>query len=85
MLSKATAAGEKWQLEEWADDNKHVVLQHNYDGKREFILVDRTDAAKSQNLNKVLSADPSKLTLIDKKYDQYYLYDAKTAALRKPA
>lgn len=83
LLTKAVKPGEKLLLEEWADDNKHIVLQHNYDGKSEFILVDRTDAAKSQNLNKVLAADPSKLTLIDKKYDQYYLYDAKTAALRK--
>lgn len=81
LLSKAVA--EKWRLEEWADDNKHVILEHDYDGKSEFILVDRTDPAKSQNLNRVLSANPAKLTLIDKKYDQYYLYDAKTAALAK--
>lgn len=83
LLTKAATPGENWQLEEWADDNKHVVLQHNFDGKSEFILLDRTDAAKSQNLNKVLSANPSKLTLLDKKYDQYYLYDVKTAALQK--
>ncbi len=82
LLTKGTG-GEGWQLEEWADDNKHVVLQHNFDGKSEFILVDRTDAAKSQNLDNVLSASPSKLTLLDKKYDQYYLYDAKTLALQK--
>jgi hypothetical protein len=60
-----------------------VVLQHNYDGKREFVLIDRTDAGKSQNLDKLLSADPTKLTLLNKKYDQYYLYDAKTAVLQK--
>lgn len=83
LISKATAPGENWQLEEWADDNKHVVLQHNYDGKSEYILVDRTDAGKSQNLNNVLSASPTKLTLLNKKYDQYYLYDAKTAVLQK--
>lgn len=83
LLSKAAAPGENWQLEEWADDNKHVVLQHNYDGKSEYILVDRTDAAKSQNLNKLTASNPTKLTLIDKKHDQYYLYDAKTAVLQK--
>ncbi len=83
LLSKAATPGENWQLEEWADDNKHVVLQHNYDGKSEFILIDRTDLAKSQNIDKVLSANPTKLTLLNKKYDQYYLYDAKTLALQK--
>lgn len=81
LLSKAVS--ENWQLEEWADDNKHVVLLHNFDGKKEFILVDRTDGAKSQNLDKVLAANPSKLTLLDKKYDQYYLYDAPTKFLQK--
>lgn len=83
LLTKAATPGENWQLDDWAGDNKHVVLQHNFDGKSEFILIDRGDVAKSQNLNKVLSANPSKLTLLDKKYDQYYLYDAKTASLQK--
>jgi hypothetical protein len=82
LLSKASAK-QNLQLEEWADDNKHVVLQHNYDGKKEFILVDRTDVAKSQNLNRALSSTPSKLTLLDKKYDKYYLYDSKTELLQK--
>ncbi|HVX48207.1 MAG TPA: PEGA domain-containing protein, partial [Candidatus Saccharimonadales bacterium] len=81
VLTKAVR--QSWQLDEWADDNKHVVLQHNYDGKREFVLVDRTDSSKSQNLDKVLSADPTKLSLINKKYDQYYLYDSGAASLRK--
>ncbi|HVV66541.1 MAG TPA: PEGA domain-containing protein [Candidatus Saccharimonadales bacterium] len=73
---------ESFVLEEWADDDKHVVLQHNYDGKSEFILVDRTNAANTQNLNAVLSSSPTKLTLDNKKYDQYYMYDSKTAVLQ---
>jgi hypothetical protein len=72
LLTKATGS-ENWQLEEWADDNRHVVLQHNYDGKSEYILVDRTDAAQALNINTALSVAPAKLTLLDKKYDQYYL------------
>lgn len=64
--------GQNWQLEEWADDNKHVVLQHNYDGKSEYILVDRTDASQALNINTTLSITPTKLTLLDKKYDHYY-------------
>ncbi|HVV25909.1 MAG TPA: PEGA domain-containing protein [Candidatus Saccharimonadales bacterium] len=75
LLSKATSS-ENWQLEEWADDDKHVVLQHNYDGKSEYILIDRTDASQALNLNTTLSASPAKLTLLNKKYDQYYLLGA---------
>jgi hypothetical protein len=75
---------------EWADDNQHVVLQHNYDGKTEFILVDRANPSQSVNLNTALSASPGKLTLKNKKYDQYYVYDTatgilQTASLKSPA
>ncbi|HVI60558.1 MAG TPA: PEGA domain-containing protein [Candidatus Saccharimonadales bacterium] len=82
ILSKASG-GESWQLGEWADDNSHVVLQHVYDGKFEYVLVDREAPSKSQNLNTTLSANPSKLTLLDKKYDQYYLYDQPSASLKR--
>jgi hypothetical protein len=82
LLTKA-ANKASWHLEEWADDNKHVVLQHNFDGKHEFILLDRTDAGKSQNLNKVLAVNPTRLTLNNKKFDQYYLYDAGAKTLQK--
>lgn len=89
VLAKGTGA-ESLQLAEWAADNRHVVLQHLYDGKTEFILVDRTDPAQSINLNTSLSLSPTKLTLKDKKYDQYYAYDAeggvlRTASLKTPA
>ncbi|HEY5442601.1 MAG TPA: PEGA domain-containing protein, partial [Candidatus Saccharimonadales bacterium] len=81
LLTKATKT-EGWQLEEWADDNQHMVLQHNYDGKSEFILVDRAAPTQSLNLNTTLSNAPTKLTLQNKKYDHYYLYDAATGALQ---
>lgn len=81
LLSKANGP-ESWQLGEWADDNQHVLLQHIFDGKTEYILVNRTDPNQSVNLNNTLSVSPSKLTLINKKYDQYYLYDAPSASLK---
>ncbi len=81
LLTKAVGA-ESWQLGEWADDNQHLLLQHVYDGKTEFILINRTDPTQSVNLNTSLSISPSKLTLNNKKYDQYYDYDAATARLQ---
>jgi hypothetical protein len=89
LLTKASS-GESWQLGEWSADNRHVVLQHLYDGKTEFILADRTDPAQSVNLNETLSINPAKLTLRDKKYDQYYAYTAEggvvqTVSLKDPA
>jgi hypothetical protein len=87
LLTKATAS-ESWQLEEWADDNQHLVLVHHYDGKSEYILVNRSDPAQSVNLNTSLADTPAKLTLNNKKYDRYYLLDSagalRTAALSSP-
>ncbi len=74
LLSKATT-GEDWQLDSWADDNQHVLLTHQYDGKNEFVLVDRANPSQSVNLNNALGTNPTELTLDNKKYDQYYLYN----------
>ncbi|HXR49683.1 MAG TPA: PEGA domain-containing protein [Verrucomicrobiae bacterium] len=81
ILTKATT-NEKWQLDEWADDNRHVLLEHDYDGKSEFILVDRTNPDQSLNLNTTLATNPPELKLVNKKYDQYYLYTPTTGDLQ---
>lgn len=81
---------ESWTLDSWADDNQHVVLIHSVDGKAEYVLLDRAAPEQSINLSQTLGLGTSapKLTLIDKKYDQYYLYTAdgllQTASLRAP-
>jgi hypothetical protein len=77
ILTKSVGA-EAWQLVEWADDNQHALLKHVYDDKYEYILVDRANPDQSINLTSTLSANPAKLSLIDKKYDRYYLFDAST-------
>lgn len=73
VMSKASSS-EALELAEWADDNDHVLLKHNYDGKSEYILVSRTSPDQSVNLNLKFSANPAKITLDDKKYDKYYFY-----------
>jgi len=88
IITKATS-GESWQLVEWAGDNQHVLLQHLYDTKTEYILLDRTNPDQSVNLSSSLNLGSTKLSLQDKKYDHYYIYDAadqelQTVALRAP-
>src|SRR5581483_4448363 len=73
LVSKGSSS--TWQAVEWADDNQHLLLQHLIDNKSEFIMLDRTNPAQSVNINQTLNASPGKLTLINKKFDQYYLYD----------
>lgn len=82
ILSKSSGA-DSLQLAEWADDNDHVLLTHTYDSKIEYILLDRTNPAQSVNLNNELSTNPSKITLNDKKYDKYFLYDQSGGSLSK--
>jgi hypothetical protein len=82
VLTKPESA-ESLQLAEWADDNDHVLLLHTYDDKTEYILVDKTDPSQSINLNLKLNANPTKITLDDRKYDKYFLYDQTTGSLSK--
>jgi len=82
IANKATST-ESWQVDEWADDNQHVLLQHDFDGKTEYILLDRNDPTQSLNLNATLSiSSPTAVSLNNKKYDQYYLYDSTSGALQ---
>lgn len=79
-----TAGGhQSWKVVDWADDSKHLLLQHGYgtQGSYEFILVDRTDATKALNLNTTFGLAPTKLTFINDKYDQYYLYRSSTHSI----
>jgi len=78
-----TLTTDSWQFSEWADDNNHFVLIHQYDGKKEFVLVNRKEPTKSLNISKTLNHNFSELTLADKKYDQYFLYDNANLSLKR--
>lgn len=78
-----STAKQSWQYVEWADDNKHVVLKHIYGKNYEYILLDRTAPAAAVNLTKLFGMNPTELHLINRKYDQYYLYNAKTQTIFK--
>lgn len=85
----SAAISQQWLFSEWANDNQHVVLKHVYDGKTEYIIIDIQHPEKSVNLNETLKINPAKLTLSNKKYDQYFVYQKsggllQTASLGKP-
>lgn len=67
---------------EWSTDNRHIVFRHEHDTGQEFIVVDIEDPNLSVNLNKKFASSFNKVTLVDKKYDNYYLYDDSTQALK---
>jgi hypothetical protein len=73
---------ESWKLVAWANDNQHVLLNHLYDGKNEYIMLDIANPSQSFNLSKDLSGVPYTLVTLDNEnYSQYYLYDQSTDTL----
>ncbi|MCA9327031.1 PEGA domain-containing protein [Candidatus Saccharibacteria bacterium] len=79
-----------WKFIEWSNDNRHVLLQHSYvtggAAAQEYILVDRQRIDLSRNLTKDLTlAATAQLSLFNKKYDQYYLYDTQARTLQTTA
>ncbi len=67
---------------EWSTDNRHILIKHNFDGGSEFVVVDREIPADSINLNKLFQIPMTSVTLKDKRFDQYYVYDANGGVLR---
>lgn len=60
---------------EWSTDNRHFLLQHDYEGGREFVMVDRETPAASYNVDKTFKTEPTEVALRDKNFEQLYLYD----------
>lgn len=80
LLTKATGS-QSWQLVEWSNDNQHILLEHDYDGQKEYILVDRQNPDQSVNLSRTLDIKNDSLALNNKKYDQYYLFNPTSGEL----
>ncbi len=77
---------ETWEAVQWANDNDNVLLKHVYGSGYEYILLRRSKPAESVNLTKTLGVNPTKLTLIDNKFDQYHvLVDGTLSASRLAA
>jgi hypothetical protein len=83
ILTGIDAGAGTFTVVEWSTDNNHLLLQHNYSGGSEFIVVSRADPATSFNVNKTLNVAPTQVAMFDKKVDQLYLYDATLKTLRQ--
>jgi hypothetical protein len=81
ILSTSTSGNDSLKVVAWSDDNQHVLLQHLYDGKTEYILLDVSNIAQSVNLNTTFNVSSTDMTLVNDKYNNYYLYDSATQTL----
>ncbi len=81
IVSNATSS-ESWQVVSWANDNQHVLLEHFYDGKDEYILLDTNNPSQSVNLTQTFSTTPfTSLSMVNDNYDQYYLLNSASQSL----
>lgn len=71
-----TAAKGSQDLEvlEWSTDNNNILCKHTYDGKVEFVVINRDKPAESFNVNTVTGQTPYNVVLKDKKVEQLYLH-----------
>lgn len=58
---------------EWSTNNDQVMLEHDYDGGSEFIILDRTNPDNSFNVNKLFNINPAQVVLKNKRADQLYI------------
>ncbi len=76
------AGAHSYEAVEWASDNNHLLMKHNFTGGSEFVILDRDNPASSLNVNKLFNATAfSGVGLRDKKPDQLYLFNAADGSL----
>jgi hypothetical protein len=69
----------------WAGDNTHLLLKHIYDGKTEYVLINRTAPELSVNITKTLalSQTGTDLRLDSGQFDRYLVLDTVTERLSR--
>lgn len=76
------AGAQTMTIVEWSTDNRHMLVRHDYTGGSEFIMIDRESPSASFNVSKTIASPATAITLRDKHYDQYYVYNAATQSLQ---
>lgn len=80
-LLSSSGIADTFEAIEWAADNNHLLLEHNYQGGSEFIIFSRTDPATSINIDRIFNTAPTNVSLRNKKIDQLYIYNQADSSL----
>jgi hypothetical protein len=67
---------------EWSTNNNNLLIDHTFNGGHEFLVLDRTNPDQSFNVNRLFKAEPTEVTLKNKRIDQLYLYNQTEASLQ---
>ncbi len=70
------------EVVEWSNDNIHVLLRHTAGEQSEYIMFSRDKPEESVNVSRELQlAATAAISLQDKKYDRYFVYDSTAQTL----
>lgn len=72
---------QSFEVIEWSNDNKNVLLQHIYDGNTEFVLFNIDNPTESYNVNQRINQNPYNIQLQDKKVDRIFVQATKSGLL----
>lgn len=78
---------QSWSALEWASDDRHVLLLHNYmngtTAAHQYVLMDRGTLANSINLSATLKLSDSQVpSLFNKETNEFYIYDQAAQTLK---
>lgn len=79
LVSDATNG--KFEVVEWADDNRFFLGKYTVGAEVSYILVDRENPAGAQNLNTLFADKTIEIGLRDRKSDQFFVYSPATKVL----
>lgn len=71
-----------FQVIDWSSDNNHLLIYHAYAGGSEYALINQANITASININALFNLNPAKVSLVNKKSDQLYLYDSGSKELK---
>ena len=80
-LLGGSGQGDSLKALEWAADNNHLLLEHNYSGGQEFIIFNRADPSTSINVSRIFGVAATQMSLRNKKIDQLYIYNQANGSL----
>ncbi len=80
LLTSSTAA-QTIKLVEWSNDNKHLLVKHEFGTSYEYIMIDRDTVASSYNVSKQLQIDGATIDLVDKRFDKMTVYKSSDHSL----
>ena len=82
-VASVATSGESWQVIGWANDNQHVLLEHDFNGQTEYIMLNIANPSQSFNLSQSLAGYSfTSIQLDNQRYNQYFLYDSTTGTLK---